>query len=516
MRDRGQKPDSYTYTVLLRGLTQHVAKTPTAVQRALTIIGLLQSPQSPVQLHTIHVNAALEVCAKARNIDAVYSIAARLPEKGPGSPNSVTFTIILECLYQTAVHQVNFGSNLSEWQKSQIKAETVLQGKRLWADVLERWKQNILTMDELLMDAMGRVLLLGDARNHDEVLSLVQQATNLSREVPAIGEPDRHVHVKVPRKELDGPSADGPSRDAENGATELAVGSHTDGEAVAVDTTSPKLFGGLQTPSRLISFAQPGKRTLSLVMKACGVMKAYSAAQRYWDKLTVSVDPDLDNYHQYMRTIAARHNSYMAVELLRQICTPTDQDGLGLVPRPITFRLAMAACSSDGNNRRCLEHARAILQLQQAHIKVPEARTSHILVDLLLKRNGQWPVSEMSATLEALEETRRNLKSFTTFGHGEPRSGRASRDDAEVDPSPEFSKEVADLTRKIYRLLENAISIYREGLDKTTFHLWNRMLSRNRNKAVREKLSRREEWFRMQQLQSSRHAARDGEERHSL
>ncbi len=64
MKKRGQPPNAQTYTILFRGFAK--SQHPTlAVSEAVRIYTtMLDSPRLP--LNTIHLNAVLEVCARAR------------------------------------------------------------------------------------------------------------------------------------------------------------------------------------------------------------------------------------------------------------------------------------------------------------------------------------------------------------------------------------------------------------------------------------------------------------------
>jgi hypothetical protein len=440
------------------------------------------------------VNAAMEVCAKACNIDAIYGIAAKLPDKGPGAPDHATYTIILECLRVLAERQGNTAQqSYSHVELERLRSEYILQGKRLWADVLSRWRRGILTMDELLVDAMGRLLLLGNVQNFDEVLSLVAQTTNIPREIPAIGDPERQTNLKTDPELLTAGSEKG---QVGGSPRELQPSELKDGELKIAEQASREIFKPTSQSLRLHLLATPRNRTLSLLMKACGRMNASAAGQRYWEILTANLQPDLDNFHQYLRILHGRRNSRLAVELVRQICVPKEQDGFGLQPRPVTFRIAMSACVRDGNSPRCLEHVRALLELQSQYLSVPDVRMGVFLADMLLMRSGQWQLEEFAPTMDALDAMWVNLKNFTAYGDGETMKNavRGKRQiDTEISPATRDS--MREMTQSYYRLLENSMSAYREKMDEETFRVWNKRLSRNRNKLNRTKMAEREKWF---------------------
>ena len=483
MRKRGQRPDSHTYTILLRGLTENAHKTETAVQRTLDLLHLLRASTSEVRLATIHVNAALEVCANARNLDAIYSIAAMLPETGAGAPDRVSFTIILECLRVIVDKSTSPAAAGPDLALEKRRKDHILQGKRLWADVIHRWLKGELVMDELLVHAMGRLLLLGDLRNHDEVLSLVAQTTNLPREVPAIGDPGRQTHLRGSDESVKRPTEDAT---AEEPPPEWLPAIHETNDLEG-GNESAKVFEATK-PGKLRKIAAtPGNRVLAMVMQACTQLRATGAAQRYWDTITRTVEPDLESINQYMRLLRLQRNSRLAVELLKQVCTPKDQGGLGLPRLPVTFRLAMHTCVRNGDSPSCLSDARAVLDLQAAHLKTADVRMGMMLVDLLARRAGQWPLLEIIPTLDMLDALWVNLKHFVAYGDGESRGL-----DREVTPARRA--EITQLTARYHRLISRSLDVYKEQLEEGTGAAWQQRLARNHAKLERWQTTNRADW----------------------
>lgn len=58
----------------------------------------------PVKPNIIHTNAVLKVCALARDMDALWGVAAKLPTKGFGAPDNLTYTTILNAIRTVAWH----------------------------------------------------------------------------------------------------------------------------------------------------------------------------------------------------------------------------------------------------------------------------------------------------------------------------------------------------------------------------------------------------------------------------
>src|SRR5450432_2553925 len=113
MKKRGQAPDAVTYTILFKGLAEH-AHYPHVVSKTLSIYHSMFASNSPVKPNTIHTNAALKVCARAQDMDALFGIAAKLQRKGLRAANNLTFTTILNALRRNALAATPGGAAPSE------------------------------------------------------------------------------------------------------------------------------------------------------------------------------------------------------------------------------------------------------------------------------------------------------------------------------------------------------------------------------------------------------------------
>jgi len=68
----------------------------------LAVYNSMFAPNSAVTPNIIHTNAIINVCARGKDMDALWSVAGRLPERGPGAPDKWTFTTILNALASNA------------------------------------------------------------------------------------------------------------------------------------------------------------------------------------------------------------------------------------------------------------------------------------------------------------------------------------------------------------------------------------------------------------------------------
>ncbi|MCJ1302565.1 hypothetical protein MMC08_005369, partial [Hypocenomyce scalaris] len=200
MKKRAQPPDSHTYTILLRGLASHQDYSQT-LSRALSVYNSMFAPNSPVKPSITHSNAVLKVCGRRGDIDALYGIAAKLPTHGVGAPDNLTFTTILNAV-RHAAWTFN-GSKIGETpaETTERRQRAVNEGRRMWDDIIGRWRKGNIWIDEALVCAMGRLQLMGrHPTNLDAVLSLVEQTMAIPRMVPRLNDPERSSVAPVPSR----------------------------------------------------------------------------------------------------------------------------------------------------------------------------------------------------------------------------------------------------------------------------------------------------------------------------
>ncbi|KAF3197663.1 hypothetical protein TWF106_009917 [Orbilia oligospora] len=330
MKKRGVKPDSYTYLRLLNGLADNAATTPGALGRALTVYYSLTAPSSTVKASIMHTNAALKVCAQAKDVDAMWDIAERIPDKGRGSADTLTYTTLLNGIRNS----IGTGS----------PDKSIMEGRELWENILIKWQDGQLEMDEGLGCAMARLLLKSmKAEDWDEVLSLCHDVFGVPRLIPKIGTkartllPIRDKGKKEVEEDLgdmkegvEGFTADlkgrigdaitavgakGRKDEVEEGfAEEVGV---EDGEGVTDEPILGINTAGMDSAASLITSQIPSKKPqilnngLSVILEACLSLRAYDTAANYWDLITESYNvlPDRDNYNNRMRCLSMQGDS---------------------------------------------------------------------------------------------------------------------------------------------------------------------------------------------------------------
>lgn len=398
MKKRAQFPDSHTVLLLLRGLSNPPVHS-TDVGQALALYHAMSAPNSKVKRTIIHTNAALKVCARAHDMDSLWSIASRIPERGAGSADNLTFTTILNAIRENAVNDHNV-IDVSEEQKRRNREEAVAEGKRIWEDITGKWRTGDVQVDEELVCAMGRLMLIGSRpTDWDDVLSLVEQTMDIPRLAPRLGTETRtaehlkDIHViQQHRGELE--DADGFVPTNPVGQFDLA-----------------KIRRG---KSDSAIFAKTSNNTLSVVVEACQKMVAPKIAFDYWHLLTESynITPDIDNYNMFLRLLRQSRASGKAVELIRPL-TVKDIPAIQK-PQRKTFRIAMSTCVRDKNNHNVMSHAESILDFMERSIADIDPKTLVMYLDLALHKNsGPTIVS----AFERLSPHITNLKSLLAYGN---------------------------------------------------------------------------------------------------
>ncbi|KAF2819081.1 pentatricopeptide repeat protein-like protein [Ophiobolus disseminans] len=386
MKKRAQFPDSYTYTILLRGLSIN-AHHSGVLSKALSVYHSLSAPNSRVEASIIHTNATLKVCARAQDMDALWGVAGKIPENGPQAANMITYITIINAIRQNLLLARPKGETEDE-AAARIE-RGIMVGRQMWEDIVARWRSADLVIDEELVCAMGRLLLIGSRpRDWDDVLSLVEQTMDIPRLVPRLGTAARKEagspRVRATNTPPQYRSDDDhltPDQAAMRGDEFLALTPHGVGRAV----------------SNPLAYARPGNNTLSVVQEACQKIVANKAAREYWELLTdpttYNIAPDVNNLHMRLRNLRLDRASGAAVTLLQD-----DMLAKGIVPKPGTFRIAMSTCVRDKNNHNSLRNASQILQVMLKTLEDADAKVVGMFAELAMT----FPLARGTDLVDAL------------------------------------------------------------------------------------------------------------------
>lgn len=439
MKKRAQFPDSYTYVALLKGLRAKEGASSHGIEKslqtALKVYNSLYAPNSRIQPAIIHTNAVLQVCSLALDMDALWSVVSKIPDTGAGSADKQTYTTILHAIREGASRPKADGVTSND--STIAKAKAVEDGRRMWVDIVRRWKSGEVEMDEELVTAMAKLLLLSvRMRDWDDVLDLFKQTMNLERLVAPLGHADRQTG-HVPQATGEG------AKGRESGGS---FGGFDEDEAVdpssgpsTVEAFRPREMdetssSGPRQNKRLetFAFAKPGNATLNNILAACFQMRAPKTATEYWKHLTsepYNVAPDVANFNSILRVYAVNRTSRKAAELV------TELSSRGLTPTQNTIRFAMNACYRDKKNTSSLDHAGKVIDAMEKHLEDPDPTPLIQYLSLALSTDDG---DRIVRAIDRLDPIVHNLRSMLSYGSTHDSAGGRRADPRVKDEAAAF------------------------------------------------------------------------------
>ncbi|KAL9597345.1 MAG: hypothetical protein Q9219_005211 [cf. Caloplaca sp. 3 TL-2023] len=489
MKKRAQQPDAHTYTILLRGLAWN-PDPEQSLPHALKIYYSMFADNCPVKPNVIHTNAILKVCALAKDLDAMWGVAAKLPTRGPGASNNLTFTIILNAIRQVAWQNDKVLTDEAWEQKSLRRQRAIMQGRKLWEEIIPRWRAGDVWIDEELVCAMGRLLLVGSARrDYDDVLSLVEQVMAVPRQMPSLPEPkgpgsaapaEDQIAIASQPVQTEEPSISDEVEDEIHPSENNVEGSvpqldHSETEGGPLLTLEPALTHVFRSESqqipKAVSVARPGRNTLSLLLSACTTLRAISAAQSYWGILTdpsgpYNIQPDAENYHGYLRLLRVQRASKLAADLVQDMHSGELKEMNML--RPKTFRIALSSCTRNKLNPNAIVHAGRVVDIMCKRLKPLDVRALDMYVDTISAVAAYDFRAAVAAIRTSLATAIRLLKNWVNFSAQEV--GERARD------------EIMELVQKVYGVCDRTMDLAGDRLEardrrdlaamRSSFRVW--------------------------------------------
>ncbi|KAG6002117.1 hypothetical protein E4U21_003443 [Claviceps maximensis] len=350
MKKRGQLPNVQTFTIIFRGCvkSQHPKS---AVAEAIKHYNLLMADKR-IQPNSIHLNAVLNVCARAGDLDSMFLIADTANDS-TRAPTAYTYTIILNALRHDAVKDV---LHLSPEQQAVNLQRAIERSKGLWVEVMQKWKQGRVLVDEELVCAMGRVLLLAPKREDKRgVLDLLHQTMNIPN---------------LTKESLEKQ----PSQDAEDTPQNMTTvpGEDKDNIKPPSNVTSP-----VSTRSKAL-YAVPGRNTLALVLSALASSKLTTSGIKYWNLLVrqYGIVPDMDNWLRLFGLLKVAKASAHAASTVDMI--PDEY----VNPKP--YQIAMQTCVRDNINTNAIDNATAILNSMLTRLPIPDIHVCRLYLRVAL------------------------------------------------------------------------------------------------------------------------------------
>ena len=338
MKKRTQLPNAQTYTIIFRGCAQS-SHPQQAVSEAIKLYMSMMNLER-LSPNTIHLNAVVKVCAKANDLDCMFSVL-ETANNSIRAPNNLTYTTILNAL-RAQIDRPQSRNLLDNEIKTDIE-KTVARAKSIWEEVISRWKLGQVILDEELVCAMGRILLLQRHESVDCILDLIEQTMAISK--AGRKEPNKLARYKL-RKFINPP---------------------TDGPAVEPDPNIVPKTSAPGAPSG--SYARPGNNSLSLILQSLERTGRTRQGIRYWGifNKNYGVVPDGENWYRLARVFMRGKNSADAVGYL--VNMPRE------LAAPQHFRVAMRTCLRDRINPAAFGHATRILEIMNADLAQPDLQS---------------------------------------------------------------------------------------------------------------------------------------------
>ena len=352
MKKRGHRPDAHTYTIMLRGFGDNV-RSPHAVKEALKVYNSIFAPNSDVKPSIIHTNCMVRVCARAGDLESLWGVTARMPEYGDGQADARTYTAILNALQNDVMKRVatlrsEEGLRELEAEEIRIVGQAIGDGRKLWRDVIAKWRNADLAVDESLVCAMGRLLLLSKNRvDVLDVFNLVKQTMNINRPRSGVTYASEKGGEQQPAEE----AVEGEERVQ---GVDPYVGD--DGKVFSFQPLEGTLVtnapAAMSQEPRTSLYAQPQANALSMLLEAATLARDVSLGKTYWSILTAesgnyALQPDVQCILAYLRLLRISRSSSAALEVLQQDWPQSVQQDLY---KRGTFVIAMSTCVRDKNN----------------------------------------------------------------------------------------------------------------------------------------------------------------------
>lgn len=376
MKKRAQLPNAQTFTIIFKGCANS-AHPKLAVGEALKIYNAMLA-STRLKPNTIHLNAVLDVCARAGDIESMF-VALR-SAGGIRAPNNLTYTIILNALRHQPSNQVNPNEDPREAARSVARSveTTIARAKLVWDEVITRWKKGEIIMDEELLCAMGRLLLLGGAKETDSVLSAVGEVLGI------IKLRDGQSGFVDPDAKSAAPPKQSKNREDAPGLEQLAatgVPAKPD-KADEYSTLKPTRADSQQHHSKAPGEAHmsmvrmAGNNTLSLLMRVLTNDKRTKLAARYWDYMTHSygIVPDRRNYRDYIDCLSTGAASGKAARVLVSMPNAVVDGNL--------YRRGLLMCHFDAFNDQAFENATLIYDAMVRKLKAPDVRCMRVYLQV--------------------------------------------------------------------------------------------------------------------------------------
>ncbi|KAL4935395.1 hypothetical protein BDV06DRAFT_207124, partial [Aspergillus oleicola] len=452
-KKRGGTPNKYAYTIMLDGLAEvEKRREIDPLRMAQAIYRAMTDPKNTVETGIIQMNAMLKVCQKQPGaMDVLWEVAGSLPEEGPMSPDGTTYTIIFNAIRWSIQRDVDALKGDEPEQATYIRLKGIIEAKRLWVDILHRWKNGSLEMSNKLVSAMAGCLWEGTGDRHlYEVLQLYEQTAGIPifAEEPLRGSEDvsgraksqlgvdktsAEMEEEVPFVDNRGKTFSPLKRKIQFGNLEDEIEDLKREEESFRNLFSPVVAEGikpykvhargfepssredrlnLEKEAPVPNYMPIGNRELSVILETVlQMVNAVGPGKEYWKHLTeentdYKVVPDHRSLIGYLRVLRVGRTSRICVDAIRR------QLDLGQIEQGLPFHIALSTCRRDRKNPNVLRHAHELLSLMDYALMLPDHRALTGYLDLVRHLEDNPQDLAMANTLDESETTTQTIERY--------------------------------------------------------------------------------------------------------
>ncbi|KAH6890349.1 hypothetical protein B0T10DRAFT_316468 [Thelonectria olida] len=327
MKKRGQLPNLQTFTIMFSGFakSQHPKL---AVAEALKHYQILLN-DTRLQPNATHLNAVINVCARAGDLDSMFSVVETMNESTRAA-DPVTYTIILNALRH---HAQGESRDLPSEQRDNNIAKAISRAKLLWREAVDKWRRSRLLMDESMVCAFGRLLIMAPDRvQKREVFDLLEQTMN----IPNLTKPEVAARV-----------------DSGKGLSERG------------------------------KYVVPGTNTLALVLTSLASSRMTTVGIKYWNLMVrdYGIVPDRDCWMRLFGMLKTAKASAHAAEILDVV--PDD------LIDPLHYRIALETCVRDNINQNAVKNSNKALASMMKRLKLPDPHSLRLYLRVALVSHYQ-------------------------------------------------------------------------------------------------------------------------------
>ncbi|KAG5963849.1 hypothetical protein E4U58_003417 [Claviceps cyperi] len=373
MKKRGQFPNVQTFTLIFAGCAKFQSP-KIAVSETVKHYHLLMADER-IKPNSIHLNAALNVCAKAGDLESMFLIADTADDS-TRAPNAFTYTTILDALRANVSKDLRLKILPKEQLERHVK-KVVDRSRSLWMEVMMRWEKGRLRLDEKVVCAMGRNILLSwKLDDRREILDLVQKTMdipNLDKDPKAadrlLGTSTNSILVSPQDQDPSQGLSEGSIQGSPESLQDTTTDDSNDSNKISSEATA------LKSNSR---YALPGRNTLALILTALSFSRITTCGIKYWNVMVrhYGIVPDRDNWYRLLGMLRAGKASAQAASVVNLL----PKEYVSSLP----YKIAMQTCIRDNVNPNATKNALQVLKSMVTRLPVLDVQVIRLYLRVAL------------------------------------------------------------------------------------------------------------------------------------